>query len=193
MLTCFLSMLYCRSWQVLCTLWVLLKYHCRMCTLYTMPVVYPSWIPCPWGEEESVGARERLLCVLPRFCIWCVLLYLFSSIFIPKKKWTKIKNTLIGLVFFRDMQMEYVNCSSTFFLHIICGYTHEGGGGVSPLFVRKALDRVIRYQCRFYGNLLLSLAYPANYRRPINFVICLRRSFTKPQLHLKVAWNTCRY
>lgn len=111
MLTCFLSMLYCRSWQVLCTLWVLLKYHCRMCTLYTVPVVYPSWMPCPWGEDESVGARERLLCVLPRFCIWCVLLYLFSSIFIPKKKWTKIKNTLIGLVFFHDMQMEYGNCS----------------------------------------------------------------------------------
>lgn len=35
------------------------------------------------------------------------------------------------------MQMEYVNCSSTFFLHIICGYTHEGGGGVST-FCKKS-------------------------------------------------------
>lgn len=140
---------------------------------------------------ECGSERKIVMCLTTVLYLMCVVILVLFNLH-TKKKWTKIKNTLIGLVFFHDMQMEYVNCSSTFFLHIICGYTHEGGG-VSPLFVRKALDRVIRYQCRFYGNLLLSLAYPANYRRPINFVICLRRSFTKPQLHLKVAWNTCRY
>lgn len=62
----------------------------------------------------------------------------------------QIKNTLIELVFFHDMEMEDVNCGSSFFLHTICGHTHGEGRG-SPLFVRKALERVVRYLC--IGNM----------------------------------------
>lgn len=42
----------------------------------------------------------------------------------------QIKNTLIELVFFHDMEMEDVNCGSSFFLHTICGHTHGEGGGL---------------------------------------------------------------
>lgn len=99
----------------MCTL-----YECVRCTnvyaVHNVSCTCNIWVGCPWSEDECVGARERLLCVLPGFCIWCVLLYLFS-LQSSYKKMNQIKNTctLTELVSFHDMQMEDVNWSSSFF------------------------------------------------------------------------------